>query len=101
MMIWIPESDDREPTDDELDSIEQDMNESLDELDLTDEDQLLLASMMVHLRLHVIGELMLSLSELMDPDLNDHIGAEDIRLIRELIDAVDTGVARVKTRWDM
>lgn len=100
-MIWIPESDDEEPTDDELDAIEQDVNHMLDDLDLTDTDQLLLASMIVHLRLQVIGTLMLSLSDLMDPDDNDQIGAEDVQALRVLIDAVDAGVELVKTRWDM
>lgn len=100
-MIWIPESDDEEPTDDELDAIEQDVNHMLDDLDLTDTDQLLLASMIVHLRLQVIGTLMLSLSDLINPDDNDQIGAEDVQALRVLIDAVDAGVNLVKTRWDM
>lgn len=100
-MIWIPESDDEEPTDDELDAIEQDVNHMLDDLDLTDTDQLLLASMIVHLRLQVIGTLMLSLSDLINPDDNDQIGAEDVQALRVLIDAVDAGVDLVKTRWDM
>jgi len=100
-MIWIPESDDEEPTDDELDAIEQDVNHMLDDLDLTDTDQLLLASMIVHLRLQVIGTLMLSLSDLINPDDNDQIGAEDVQALRVLIDAVDAGVELVKTRWDM
>ena len=99
-MIWIPDDDD-EPTDEELEHIEQTIEQELDELDLTDRDHLLLASMIVHLRLGVIAGLMGSLSELMDPEQNDDITAEDVTCLRQLIQAVDRGVEQVRDRWDL
>ena len=99
-MIWIPD-DHEEPGDEELEHIEQTIEQELDELDLTCPEQLLLASMIVHLRLGVIGALMGSLSELMDPELNDDITVEDVTCLRQLIRAVDAGVEQVRARWDL
>ena len=98
-MIWIP--DDDEPTDEELDHIEQTIEQELDSLDLTCEEHLLLASMIVHLRLGVIAGLMGSLSELMDPETNPDITAEDVTCLRQLIQVVDRGVEQVRDRWDL
>ena len=100
VMIWIPDDHD-EPTDEELEHIEQTIEQELDSLDLTCQEHLLLASMIVHLRLGVIAGLMGSLSELMDPEMNPDITAEDVTCLRQLIQAVDHGVEQVRDRWDL
>jgi hypothetical protein len=97
-MIWIADDDDAA---DDVESMEQTIEHNLDSLDLDDPDQLTLASMVVHLRLAVMSGLFESLSELMDPDTNDNITADDVRCLRQLIQAVDSGVEQIRTRWDL
>ena len=100
VMIWIPEPGE-EPSDEELEHIERTIEQELDTLDLDDPAQLQLASSVVHLRLGVISALMGSLSELMDPDMNEEITREDVMCLRQLIQAVDHGVEQVRARWNM